>query len=627
MGGILLIDAEQPFAEQAIQALRSRGFPVHHASEGAEGLALASSERPELIVLCAELPDVKGYTIGNKLKKDDEFKSIPLILTSALATAETFASHRKLKVRADEYLHKPFDHDTLIATIGTLIPLPAAAEPAWGADAAGVIGHDFDAADLDSGDFDAAQFSDFDDPSGLHIEEDAESVLAPGPDSDLLLPDELDLDDEPALTSVAPPVGGPPPVPLEFEDAGAFDADDLMRELEHTGVGFAGSGGLDLTPAPLSMPDALDAEIEAELDLMGLGEELDGPDFGEAGYPDSAGLPELSLPDQLPLSDDGGAYDLGPAGFDAAPPDIIGLHPTGGLPPAGLSADDDDLYALLGDGSLSEAEPFAVAMPAPVESATAPAPTVVPQPWQPAPTVTQAAFEAPSVPVSAQVVPAQVSAPVSAVPAVATAGAHELQRVAQVQHENAELRARVVELESRLQAAEQTLQSAQDQLQQKSSSSSSSARDVIGLKEQLRSRDKELERMKDEIFEHEKHAVEVQEALDQARADRMAHLQATADKEAENAALRARVSALGAQRDELERVIHERLAAAEAERAQLREIVNGLQHERHALGGQLQEVQQRLQSEAQLRERARQAAEMALSLLSTRGGDGVTGAG
>jgi CheY-like chemotaxis protein len=125
MAGILFIDAEQPFADQTSTALRSRGFTVTLMDDGKEGLDVATRDRPDLIVLCVELPKMSGYSICNKLKKDNDLKGIPLIITSKEATPETFAQHKKLKTRAEDYLIKPFSEDDLFEKIGALIALPS----------------------------------------------------------------------------------------------------------------------------------------------------------------------------------------------------------------------------------------------------------------------------------------------------------------------------------------------------------------------------------------------------------------------------------------------------------------------------------------------------------------------
>jgi CheY-like chemotaxis protein len=123
---ILLIESDAAFAAEMSRALEARGLESRVSADGKEGLELARDLRPDAVVLCVELPRMSGYSICQKLKKDDALKSIPLILTSSEATPETFEAHRKLKARADDYLIKPFGPRALIDKLGALVELPAA---------------------------------------------------------------------------------------------------------------------------------------------------------------------------------------------------------------------------------------------------------------------------------------------------------------------------------------------------------------------------------------------------------------------------------------------------------------------------------------------------------------------
>ena len=65
-----------------------------------------------MIIVSVE-PRKVGYAVCNKLKRCAELQHIPLILTSAEETPQTFEQHKKLKSRADEYLLKPFSATSL----------------------------------------------------------------------------------------------------------------------------------------------------------------------------------------------------------------------------------------------------------------------------------------------------------------------------------------------------------------------------------------------------------------------------------------------------------------------------------------------------------------------------------
>jgi len=121
---ILLIENDSSFAAGVSESLEASGFDVRVTGDGKEGLDLAREWGPEAIVLCVELPGMSGYLVCQKLKKDEALKELPLVLTSAEATEETFEKHRTLKARADEYLLKPYAPASLIEKLGALVGLP-----------------------------------------------------------------------------------------------------------------------------------------------------------------------------------------------------------------------------------------------------------------------------------------------------------------------------------------------------------------------------------------------------------------------------------------------------------------------------------------------------------------------
>lgn len=203
MGGILLIDAEQPFADQLTGSLKGRGFSVKLLDDGKDGLDYARDNKPDLIILCVELPKMSGYSICNKLKKDNDLKSIPLIITSKEATPETFAQHKKLKTRAEDYLIKPFTDGELVEKIAALdikvpsggngaaaAPAPAPAPAAPDAfDALESLGADLDLGAPSGGGESSVKLDDSD-LSALDVGESSQSAsagLGLSPEDDALL--------------------------------------------------------------------------------------------------------------------------------------------------------------------------------------------------------------------------------------------------------------------------------------------------------------------------------------------------------------------------------------------------------------------------------------------------------
>lgn len=126
---ILLIENDAGFAREITEALEGAGYQVRLTGDGKEGLDLAREVAPAAIVLCVELPKMSGYSICQKLKKDEALRAIPLVLTSAEATQETFEQHKKLKARAEDYLLKPYGAQALLDKLAPLAGAPELAEP------------------------------------------------------------------------------------------------------------------------------------------------------------------------------------------------------------------------------------------------------------------------------------------------------------------------------------------------------------------------------------------------------------------------------------------------------------------------------------------------------------------
>ena len=279
---ILLIENDATFAAEASGALEAVGFQVRISGDGKDGLDLAKELKPDAIVLCVELPRLSGYSICNKIKKDDSLKGIPLVLTSSEATDEVFEDHRKLKVRAEEYLIKPYLPTALVEKLVVLVGRPEGSEAPEQA-------------------FELASDELVGDEEVVSLEEELglETFAAePGEELPALdldsLPDEpaasspgaLDLDDDLKLlddafdglstpsTTVAEPERHVEPA------ADPLDSVELAAEAEATGEAIEKALGVDrpvtsedLEAASASLPDEDEAAARAE--LGGVADEAD----------------------------------------------------------------------------------------------------------------------------------------------------------------------------------------------------------------------------------------------------------------------------------------------------------------------------------------------------------------
>ncbi|HWE23760.1 MAG TPA: response regulator [Myxococcales bacterium] len=122
---ILLIDSDETFTKGLAAAATAAGFKTSTASDSEQGMALARQDNPDLIVVCVEAQPTNGYMLCTRLKKDDRLKQIPVILTSANATPDSFEKHKKLKTRAEDYLIKPFAPQAMLRKAAELLGTPA----------------------------------------------------------------------------------------------------------------------------------------------------------------------------------------------------------------------------------------------------------------------------------------------------------------------------------------------------------------------------------------------------------------------------------------------------------------------------------------------------------------------
>jgi CheY-like chemotaxis protein len=100
--------------------LSRAGFTVVVATDGAQGIAMAASERPDLILMDLTLPDINGEEATRRIKADPATKRIPIIAL----TANAMSSDREKAIAAgcDDFDTKPVDMPRLLGKIEALKP-------------------------------------------------------------------------------------------------------------------------------------------------------------------------------------------------------------------------------------------------------------------------------------------------------------------------------------------------------------------------------------------------------------------------------------------------------------------------------------------------------------------------
>jgi two-component system cell cycle response regulator DivK len=112
---ILLVEDNEMNRDMLSRRLAKRGFEVVMAVDGAEGVAMARSAAPDLILMDMSLPVMDGWTATRELKADAATRRIPVIGLTAHAMAGD--REKCLEAGCDEYDTKPVDFPRLLEKI------------------------------------------------------------------------------------------------------------------------------------------------------------------------------------------------------------------------------------------------------------------------------------------------------------------------------------------------------------------------------------------------------------------------------------------------------------------------------------------------------------------------------
>jgi DNA-binding response OmpR family regulator len=103
---VLVADDEEDIRALVAFRLRRAGYDVITAADGGEALTLATTRRPDLIVLDMMMPKATGLEVTRSLREQDSTRDIPVILLTARAQEADVASG--FAAGADDYVKKPF---------------------------------------------------------------------------------------------------------------------------------------------------------------------------------------------------------------------------------------------------------------------------------------------------------------------------------------------------------------------------------------------------------------------------------------------------------------------------------------------------------------------------------------
>jgi twitching motility two-component system response regulator PilH len=120
MARILIIDDSPTETYRFREILEKHGHQVLVANNGADGVAMTSSEQPDLVLMDVVMPGLNGFQATRQLTRSNDTAHIPIvIITSKDQETDRVWGKRQ---GARDYLTKPVDESVLTQTIANLVP-------------------------------------------------------------------------------------------------------------------------------------------------------------------------------------------------------------------------------------------------------------------------------------------------------------------------------------------------------------------------------------------------------------------------------------------------------------------------------------------------------------------------
>ena len=116
---IFIIEDEPSIIQLVQHNLEKEGFIIASSENGNEGLKQLKKFEPNLLLLDWMLPDLSGIEICKNIRKDNKFKTLPIIMLTAKGEEED--KIKGLESGVDDYLTKPFSYKELLARIKAIL--------------------------------------------------------------------------------------------------------------------------------------------------------------------------------------------------------------------------------------------------------------------------------------------------------------------------------------------------------------------------------------------------------------------------------------------------------------------------------------------------------------------------
>ncbi len=121
---ILMVDDDQVLVEATKLVLESRDYQVLVAYDGESGLAKATAEKPDLIILDVIMPDKDGFAVCEELKANPELADIPVLMMTSFAKDKGTTNipvSDGFSLEAEGYVDKPVSPERLLGLVEKML--------------------------------------------------------------------------------------------------------------------------------------------------------------------------------------------------------------------------------------------------------------------------------------------------------------------------------------------------------------------------------------------------------------------------------------------------------------------------------------------------------------------------
>jgi CheY-like chemotaxis protein len=119
MAKVLLVEDNEMNRDILFRRLSRRGYVVVFAVDGQQGVEMARSEKPDIILMDMSLPIIDGWEATRRVKSDNAIRDVPVIGLTAHAMGGD--REKALEAGCDDYDTKPVEFDRLISKIERLL--------------------------------------------------------------------------------------------------------------------------------------------------------------------------------------------------------------------------------------------------------------------------------------------------------------------------------------------------------------------------------------------------------------------------------------------------------------------------------------------------------------------------